>query len=109
LDHDKLCGNVFVALAGLLADWVQVLLAAGAMLFFRGQIVLDALTLQARRERTASPWTAVFWDLGLAGAGLRRRKLIIVFRRRFGAVEFFDKELQLIGTQLLAFRAVFGF
>jgi hypothetical protein len=37
------------------------------------------------------------------------RKLIVVFRSGFAPLEFFDEELQLIGAQLLAFRAVFGF
>ena len=47
--------------------------------------------------------------LSLAGAGFGRRKLIVVFRSGFAPVEFFDKQLQLIGAQLLAFRTVFGF
>jgi hypothetical protein len=62
-DHQELRGDIFVALAGLLADRVQVLLAAGAMLFFHGEIVLDALAFQVRWKRPVTSGTVR--ELGL--------------------------------------------
>src|ERR1700731_2733780 len=78
LNQQELRWDVFVALAGLLAEQMQILLAGGTMLFFRAEIVLDALPFQVRRRRPA-PWSAaVLFDICLARGGIGGRKLVVL-------------------------------
>lgn len=81
------------------------------MLFFRLQIVLDALPLQMRGKRTASAPAAVWLAPGIARTGIARTWLVIVRipRLRFGALQFFHKQAQLIRAQLLAGSVMPGF
>jgi hypothetical protein len=62
-------------LAHFFSDAAQILLTTGAMLVRFGQIMLDALALQMRRQRTPSPRAPLFLN-ATAGAG---RKIIVVF------------------------------
>jgi len=68
LDHQYRSRNVFVALAGFLADQAQILEASGTVLFFIGQIVNDTLPLEVLWQRL--PATAPFLGVAVAPAGL---------------------------------------
>ena len=92
--YQELRGDVFVALAGLLAEQMQILLAGSTMLFFGAKIVLDALPFQVWRQRAASAGAAVLFGICLARGGIGDGSSSWPLRRLF---EFLDKQLQLIG------------